>query len=84
MIAVNIKVCDKLVAGDLRGEKGTCQDDIKQNANVGAKRGGINRYTVKKFSLKIGSPSRMYEVVTIAAEKAPIPGNVDGSYYLTM
>src|SRR6266508_1283583 len=40
-------------------------------------------FTVYATSPKIGSPSRMYELLTVAAEKAPIPGNVHGSY-LTM
>ncbi|KAJ7910497.1 urea transporter [Mycena leptocephala] len=37
-------------------------------------------FTVYATSPKIGSPARMYELLTAAAEAAPVPGNAHGSY----
>ncbi|KAJ7803149.1 urea transporter [Mycena olivaceomarginata] len=37
-------------------------------------------FTVYTTSPKIGSPTRMYELLTTAAVAAPVPGNAHGSY----
>lgn len=37
-------------------------------------------FTVYATSDKIGSIGRMHELLTIAAEKAPVAGNAQGSY----
>ncbi|KAJ7347968.1 urea transporter [Mycena albidolilacea] len=37
-------------------------------------------FTVYATSPKIGSPTRMYELLTTAAAAAPVPGNAHGSY----
>ncbi|KAL8280892.1 hypothetical protein RQP46_006571 [Phenoliferia psychrophenolica] len=40
-------------------------------------------FTIYTASEKIGSPARMYELLVLAAERAPVAGNAGGSY-LTM
>ncbi|KAJ6494051.1 urea transporter [Mycena vitilis] len=37
-------------------------------------------FTVYATSPKIGSPARMYDLLTAAAEASPVPGNAHGSY----